>query len=292
MTVYADLTFEHAGGDGGWRQSTQVLVMHATDNTASDESEASYAEHRADQTSAHFYNDSDSVIQALDTHEIAYGCLWHGNQISVQMEMVGLSNGIADDVLRRVAPVVARVCKDYDIPIRKISASDIRAGVRGIVGHADITAAFPQDLGTHTDPGDRFPWDTFIGYVLAAANPTAAPPAPHHEEEVEMFAVPKAVAFNADGGWRDPHASVPVPLFAVGTGPGQWGDAWVKLLSNGPAKVRVIANGDGYKGVDLDLDVARDTLVPLPAGTTAVYVGRVDGDPLTADVNASHRYDR
>jgi hypothetical protein len=41
--------------------------------------------------------------------------------------------------------------------------------VKGICGHADITAAFPQDHGTHTDPGANFPWSTFLGYVAGTS---------------------------------------------------------------------------------------------------------------------------
>jgi len=287
MTVYADLPFEHAGGDGGIRPITQVVVMHATDNTASDESEAAYAERRPDHTSAHFYSDEDSIIQALDTSHIAYGCFYHGNRISIQFEMTGRSNQISDATMRQVAPIVARVCRDYGIPIRKVSASDVRGGVKGISGHADITYAFPEDSGTHTDPGLNFPWTTFIGYVLDASTPDLPTTTP---EEDEMFAVPKSVALDASNNWVDQSAAVPVPLFPVGPGAGQWGDAWVKLLANGPAKVRVVYNGGGWNGTTVTLGFATDTLVPLPAGTTAMYVGRVQGDALTADVNATVRY--
>jgi hypothetical protein len=116
--------------------------------------------------------------------------------------------------------------------------------------------------------------------------------APRVQEEYEMFPVPKAVAFNADGSWRSSTSAVPVPLFAVGHAAGQWGSAWLKLLANGAAKVRVIANGNGWAGVTQDLVFASGAIVPLPVGTDAVYVGRVDGDPLTADVNLTVRYDR
>jgi N-acetylmuramoyl-L-alanine amidase len=165
MSWYPDLPHVQAAGDGGRRSTTTCVVIHATDNTASDESEAQYASYRADQTSAHFYNDGDSVTQGLDTDEIAYGCLFHGNQISVQFELCGHSDQLSDAAMRQAAPVVARVCAQYGIPVQKIGPDEVAAGVRGICGHIDITAAFPQDGGTHTDPGQHFPWDTFIGYV-------------------------------------------------------------------------------------------------------------------------------
>ena len=48
----AGIPFIQAKGDGGKRFKTQIVVMHATDNTASDEGEAGFASHRPDGTSA------------------------------------------------------------------------------------------------------------------------------------------------------------------------------------------------------------------------------------------------
>lgn len=163
--IYPDLPYEHALGDGGPRPLTTCIVIHATDNTAGAAAEASYARTRPDKTSAHFYADETEVIQALPTDHIAYGCLYHGNRISIQFELCGLSNHLTDVTLRRAAPIVARVCRDWGIPVRKITAAEVAAGVKGICGHGDITAAFPQDNGDHTDPGAQFPWSTFISYV-------------------------------------------------------------------------------------------------------------------------------
>jgi hypothetical protein len=165
VTIYSDLPYVHALGDGGVRPATTCVVIHATDNTASASAEASYARTRPDKTSAHFYVDDRQVIQALDTSHIAYGCLYHGNRISIQFELCGLSNHVSDAVMRKAAATVARVCRDNGIPVRKVGASDVRNGVKGICGHGDITAAFPEDNGDHTDPGGAFPWATFISYV-------------------------------------------------------------------------------------------------------------------------------
>jgi len=167
MTIYSDLPYVHALGDGGVRPATTCVVIHATDNTASASAEASYAQTRPDKTSAHFYVDDRQVIQALDTSHEAYGCLYHGNRISIQFELCGLSNQVPDSVMRKAAGTVARVCRDNDIPARKIGPADVRNGVRGICGHGDITLAFPEDGGDHTDPGNAYPWNTFISYVGA-----------------------------------------------------------------------------------------------------------------------------
>lgn len=162
---YPDLQYIHARGDGGPRSRTQVICIHATDNTANALGEATYAIRREDSTSAHYYVDDTTVIQALPVGNIAYGALAHGNAVSVQYELCGRSNAISDATMRRAAHQVARDCARYGIPVRKLTAGQIRAGEKGICGHIDITAAWPEDGGDHSDPGVRFPWATFLSYV-------------------------------------------------------------------------------------------------------------------------------
>jgi hypothetical protein len=179
MSIYPDLPFVHALGDGGGRSVSQVVVIHATDGTGTARNEADYATHRPDKTSAHFYVDEGQTIQALDTGHIAYGCLYHGNHISVQFELCGLSNHLSDATMRRAAPTVARVCREFGIPIRHLSADQVRSGVKGVCGHDAITAAFPEDGGDHTDPGGSFPWATFISYVTGGTMSDADIPDTH-----------------------------------------------------------------------------------------------------------------
>lgn len=169
---YPDLTFVHARGDGGPRSRTQVIIIHATDNTAGASGEAGYATRREDGTSAHYYVDDNAVIQALPIGNVAYGALAHGNAISVQYELCGRSNAISDATMRRAAFQVARDCRRYGIPVRKLTAAQVRIGEKGICGHGDITAAFPEDGGDHSDPGNRFDWGKFIGYVGGAMEQT------------------------------------------------------------------------------------------------------------------------
>lgn len=263
-----------ASGFGSLRTHTQVVVIHATDNTASARSEATYATHRLDKTSAHFYNDGVEVFQSLDTDRIAYGCLFHGNQISVQFELCGVSNNLSDATLRKIAPIVGRVCEDYGLPIRKISSTDVRNGVKGICGHGDITLAFPEDHGDHTDPGNAFPWNTFIGYVQESLSPT---PQLTNFSEDDMFGmVPDGVAFNADNSWADTTKSVALGIPKVGDA--DWGPRWIWLTGNQNSVVRIVTNGGGWNGQDVTIAHADGGhVIGLPAGTTECYIGYKSG---------------
>jgi hypothetical protein len=235
MTWYSDLPHDQAGGDGGVRSITQMVVIHATDNTASDEGEAGYAETRSDHTSAHFYSDEDSVIQALDTDHIAFGCFPTGNSRSVQVEISGLSNHLSDASLRRVAPVVARVCQEYGLPIQHVDSLGLRNGIRGISGHLDVTYAWGE--GDHTDPGTSFPWQTFIGYVAAAANP----PTVRREDGIDMFTLPEGFGCVGRGDPIDITRAVVIP---VDPGPGYV--AWVSMAADfGSPTVRAALQQDG-----------------------------------------------
>ncbi|MGV0868457.1 peptidoglycan recognition protein family protein [Corynebacterium kalidii] len=72
--------------------------------------------------------------------------------------------------LEKGADVVADWCRRYGIPPVKLTADQVRAGQRGICGHAEISGAWRET--DHTDPGPNFPWDVFINLVKQRLNPT------------------------------------------------------------------------------------------------------------------------
>jgi N-acetylmuramoyl-L-alanine amidase CwlA len=173
-----NVPFVHAAGDGGKRTRTQMIVIHATDNTASAKDEASYASHRPDKISAHFYVDTKSVYQALLLDHVAWGCFPSGNSRSIQLELTGRSNAIPAATVTRAAKLVAQICKDWGIPAVHVGPAALRAGTKGICGHGDVTNAWHE--GDHTDPGSKFPWASFIAQVKAELNRLngVKPPAP------------------------------------------------------------------------------------------------------------------
>jgi hypothetical protein len=161
-----NLSYVQARGDGGQRTRTQLIVIHATDNTADAAHEASYASRRSDLTSAHVYVDESNAIQALPLDRIAYGCYGAGNIRSIQFELCGLSDHLSAPTLARAAGLVAIVARAWDIPDERPTPAQMRDGAKGIVGHGDVTETWHQ--GDHTDPGPDFPWGSFLGMVGTA----------------------------------------------------------------------------------------------------------------------------
>lgn len=66
-------------------------------------------------------------------------------------------------MLRHAAAWARAKADKFKITIRKVNATQLRADVDGICGHADTSAAWGET--DHTDPGTGFPWDVFISMV-------------------------------------------------------------------------------------------------------------------------------
>ncbi len=147
----------------------RVVIIHATDNpTATAAQEASYAHTRpaAGATSAHFYVDGTGALGSVTLDQHAWGALRNGNAISWQVEICGRSGALPAGAVARAATLVCALCDLGGIPLVKLTPAQVAGGARGICGHADITAAYPQDGGTHTDPGwTALNWANFIDQV-------------------------------------------------------------------------------------------------------------------------------
>ena len=165
------------------RSSVQLIVIHDTEGSShaqSAEDGAAYDARRTDGTSAHYFVDNTSIVQCVRTEDQAHTARTQGNRRGIHYELCAkaswsrtkwLDPSYGLPMLKLAAAQVAKDCKKWNIPIRKVSASQAADGVKGICGHADITKAFPQDKGTHTDPGSSFPWTEFVAMVQTAADP-------------------------------------------------------------------------------------------------------------------------
>lgn len=153
-----------------------VVVIHTMEIPEHDgaaEACAAWFASPVSEVSAHYCVDADTTIQCVREADIA----WHargGNANSIGIELAGFaaqqgrdwSDAYSVSVLERAARLTADVCARYDIPIRRVRASGLVAGRRGITGHADVSAAFRKS--DHWDPGQAFPWGPFLRLARSA----------------------------------------------------------------------------------------------------------------------------
>lgn len=158
------------------RSSVQLVVIHTTEGAArasAAEDGASYDQRRTDGTSTHYFHDSDSTVQCVRTADQAHAARTQGNRRGIQHELctradsANWGDAYHQAMLRQAAKQAARDAKKWGIPVRHLTVAQVADGVKGFCGHWDITRAFPQDNGTHTDPGGNFPWSQFLGMVQA-----------------------------------------------------------------------------------------------------------------------------
>lgn len=161
------------------RTVVQLIVIHTTEGGArgtAAEDGAAYDRRREDGTSTHYFTDNNSTVQCVRTTDQAHAARAQGNRRGIQYELCTKSGSATwgdayhQAMLRLVAKQAARDAKKWGIPVRHCSAAEVADGLKGFCGHADITKAFPQDKGTHTDPGTGFPWSLFLDMVRAELN--------------------------------------------------------------------------------------------------------------------------
>ncbi len=156
------------------RSNVQLVVIHTTEGSAhagSAEDGAAYDARRTDGTSAHYYVDSDSLVQCVRTLNIAHTAMSQGNQRGIHYELCGRAAWSVDvwageyatAMLKRAARQAARDARKWGIPIRRATIAQMRSGEKGFCGHDDVRLAWGQT--THTDPGRYFPWNKFISMV-------------------------------------------------------------------------------------------------------------------------------
>jgi hypothetical protein len=130
--------------------------------------------------------------------------------------------------------------------------------ISGRTDYVTSTVVFTSDW----DPVDR----------LSAPNP-----APTTGDDMPSGEIPAGFAFDEHGNWLDPSKAVAVPLPAVGTGPGQWGEAWLWLAATGGATVRhgVHQSGAYHDWADHALTLLTTAgPIGLAAGSDALILGR------------------
>ncbi|MFD9368542.1 N-acetylmuramoyl-L-alanine amidase [Streptomyces sp. NPDC060020] len=153
--------------------------------------------------SAHVCVDNDSAVRCVADGDRA----WHApgtNSDGLGIELAGYArqsraewlDQYSKGVLENAARVVAGWCQKHKIPAVKLTAAELKAGKRGIVGHRDVSAAYGQT--NHSDPGPNFPWDYFLARVnaLLAGDPKPDTPAPSKPGKYVPPAFPKGLKPN------------------------------------------------------------------------------------------------
>jgi N-acetyl-anhydromuramyl-L-alanine amidase AmpD len=170
------LFVESPNATRGRGRRVDTVVIHTMEIPERDDAAMACAAWFADsssEVSAHYCVDRDRIVQCVREEDVA----WHargGNTTSIGVELAGTARQGAEEwadpysaaVLRRAAVLVADLCRRHDVPVRRITADELRAGARGLTGHVDVSLAFGKS--DHWDPGPAFPWDVFLRRVRAA----------------------------------------------------------------------------------------------------------------------------
>jgi N-acetyl-anhydromuramyl-L-alanine amidase AmpD len=167
----------------GRARAIQYIVVHVTvgpEGPNSAENGVAYDKTRTDGTSTHVFVDSNTVAREVPDGDRAHAARYHGNEIGLQMEICSYvqnaaqwADATSQATLRLAAKMAAEWCTIHGIPVRRLSVNEVSAAYynssgsrpKGICGHVDVTHAYPEDGGTHTDPGAEFPWSQFLQMV-------------------------------------------------------------------------------------------------------------------------------
>lgn len=168
----------------GRLSSIRLIVIHdmeAPEGPLTAENVAKYFRDSGVVASAHICVDNDSAVRCVPDEDTAYAAPG-ANTDGLQLEIAGYMRQSRDEwldayskaALGQAARATAAWCAKYGIPVRRLTRDELRAGVRGITCHADVSAVYKRS--DHTDPGPGFPWDWFLAMVHEARNATTTAP--------------------------------------------------------------------------------------------------------------------
>jgi hypothetical protein len=199
----------------GRSRAPQFCTIHytagATGPTAA-EAGVSYDKTRTDGTSCHGFVDAAGPwLQEVPFGDRSHSAYFHGNEIGIHLEICTTVQSRASwlgptyPTLVQAAGACRWICDQLGFPLRRLTTAETRAayfnpaGQRpfGINDHAAITAAFPEDPGTHTDVGVEFPWDVFMQLVGASSGS-----APAQEDEMTVRLIGPSEGYGANAAVR------------------------------------------------------------------------------------------
>jgi hypothetical protein len=231
----------------------RLIAIHTAEGARKASDLEAYFNRSGVNASSHAIVDANNTLQIL-SYDRASWTLRSGNPISDNLEICAfakwtraqwMSTGTVDGcanpkaMLARTAKWIRSRCLARDIPIRRLTHAQIRAGAAGVIAHDDWTKAM-QD-GSHWDPGPNFPWDYVLD--LARGEPTKEwdEMATRAEIRAEMDAALKSalavVKQTEDGGTSTVKALLPwIHKHVVDT------KNIVQLLADDEAKLTAVIN--------------------------------------------------
>lgn len=161
---------------GAGRRTVRVIVIHTMETPERDGIAQDIARDFANRppnkkASAHLCIDNKTIVQSVKDNDVAFAAPG-ANSDGIHLELSGRAKQTKEDwqddystaVLENAANAAAQYCLKYDIPVKKLSNSELgNKQSRGLVGHVQVSEVFK--LSTHTDPGASFPWDHFLERV-------------------------------------------------------------------------------------------------------------------------------
>lgn len=199
----------------GRSRAPQFCTLHYTAGATGPgaaENGAAYDKTRTDGTSCHGFVDAAGPwLQEVPYGDRSHSAYFHGNEIGIHLEICTTVQSRASwlgptyPTLVQAAGACRNICDSLGFPLRRLSVAETRAayyapaGQRpfGINDHAAITAAFPEDPGTHTDVGPEFPWDVFMSLVIGSG-PAPAP----KEDDVSVKLIAPQAGWGAGGVYK------------------------------------------------------------------------------------------
>lgn len=158
---------------GGTRDLSKVhlIVIHSTESGSASGS-AGWFQNPDSQGSAHVVLDDVECYRTLPDNVIPWGAQGgDANQYGLHLELTGYAAWTRDqwmthrETLKKGAAQIASWGDLYDIPMKFLTAEDLKNGnTRGVTTHANISKAYGIS-GGHTDPGVGFPVDMFMKWA-------------------------------------------------------------------------------------------------------------------------------
>ena len=152
-------------------QPPRVITVHTAENTpdlvgtdGGAEAVARFFASTSRRVSVHKVIDSDSIIDLLpDTHRAIHSrSAWKDSlsfEISYRAAWCGRNPAYEARLLTKAAEICRNWVSQHGITVRRIDLAEYQAGESGFIAHADL------DPTRRTDPGVRFPWNTFLTLI-------------------------------------------------------------------------------------------------------------------------------